>query len=177
MKPSRNKRFSILPVCVALFAMPAWADIISATSNCASRTPETTPSSDFIALEGGAIVRHKVTGLEWRRCPEGMNWTGAGCGGTAATMTWQGALRQADNQAGWRLPNIKELRSIIEWCRVEPAINMQVFPDTPDSEFWSASPYAGNDEFAWPVNFAFVLSDSVQGKNGTFNVRLVRGGQ
>ena len=179
MKTSRTYWF-MLSACTVLLAMPAQsllaADIPSASSDCVAGTIETTPSSDFTLLEGGTVVRHDTTGLEWRRCPEGMTWSGGSCTGTASTMTWQAALQHADGVSGWRLPNVKELRSIVERCRINPAINQQVFPDTPSSNFWSASPSAGASGYAWRVSFSAGGGDW-RDKSHNYRVRLVRGGQ
>ena len=180
MKTSRTYWF-MLSACTVLLAMPAQsllaADIPSASSACVAGTIETTPSSDFTLLEGGTVVRHDTTGLEWRRCPEGMIWSDGSCTGTASTMTWQAALQYAGGVSGWRLPNVKELRSIVERCRIPPAINQQVFPDTPSSDFWSASPYAGNSAYAWLVSFLNGNAYWYYKSSNFGRVRLVRGGQ
>ena len=118
------------------------ADIPDASLACQSAVPETTPSTAFSVVDEG-IVRHETTGLEWRRCPEGMSWVANSqwCDGVASEdLTWGEALQVAADADGWRVPNIKELRSIIERCRVDPAINDMVFPDTPRLFFWSSSP-------------------------------------
>ena len=176
MKPTRTGLRWILSICAALLATSATADIPSAANECVFDLVETTPSGDFTTLEAGAVVRHETTRLEWRRCAEGMSWTGTECTGSANAWTWQGALQQEDAVSGWRLPNINELRSIVERCRTEPAVNQQVFPDTPLSTFWSASPYAGNAASAWVCSFDGGR-DGWAGKSATFSVRLVRGGQ
>lgn len=176
MKTTRTRVRWTLAIGAALLATSATADIPSAASACVADLVETTPSSDFTALEGGAVVRHDPTGLEWRRCAEGMSWTGTGCTGSATTWTWQGALQHADAVSGWRLPNINELRSIVERCRVSPAVNQQVFPGTPSSTFWSASPYAGLSDGAWSVYFG-TGDDGWSRRSGNVRVRLVRGGQ
>lgn len=178
MKTTRTRVRWTLTIGAALLATSATADIPSAASACASDLVETTPSSDFTALEGGSVVRHEPTGLEWRRCAEGMSWTGTSCTDRPIYQSWQGALQYANTVSGWRLPNVKELHSIVENCRIAPAINQQVFPGTPSSNFWSASPYAGTSGAAWPVNF--------QTGGGVFSaatftirtpIRLVRGGE
>ena len=176
MKPTRNGVRWILPTCAALLSPYAIADIPSAGNECAFDLVETTPSSDFTALEGGAVVRHEPTGLEWRRCAEGMSWNGNGCTGSAISRTWQGALQHADALSGWRLPSINELRSIVERCRTSPAANRQVFPDTPSSHFWSASPSATLSDSALSVLF-FNGDDYGDGTRTNNLVRLVRGGQ
>ena len=168
-------RFALLTFA-ALLAPSSWAEIPSAADACVDDLVETTPSSDFTTLEGGAVVRHESTGLEWRRCPEGMDWTDGSCAGSADRMNWQGALQHADGVEGWRLPNINELRSIVERCGTNPAINPEVFPDTPPSVFWSASPAAGNSDYAWNVYFGYGR-DGWNLKGTDLRLRLVRGGQ
>ncbi len=170
-------RVALLWLSTALLSMPVWADIPSASGDCESSVVETTPSSAFTLLEDGAVVRHDDTGLEWQRCPVGMNWTEDGCDGSAQELTWEEALQHADGESGWRLPNIKELRSIVERCTYEPAINQQVFPDTPSSAFWSASPRTGPGNYAWSLRFDEGFASTGGRSSSEFKVRLVRGGQ
>lgn len=102
----------------------------------------------------------------------------------------------------WRLPDIEELKGLvycssgeprytglrhrpnvdfidIELCEGDyerPTIDQAVFPDTPASFFWSASPYAGNSDYAWVVLFYYGDDNWLNRSNG-YRVRLVRGGQ
>jgi len=140
MRPIRAGVLWMVLVCAALFSTPAIADIPLATNLCIADSVETTPSSDFTALEGGAVVRHEPTRLEWRRCAEGMSWSGNDCTGDPIRLNWQLALQHADEMPEWRLPNISELESIVERCTAGPSINEQVFPNTPNDDFWSSSP-------------------------------------
>jgi hypothetical protein len=51
----------------------------------------------------------------------------------------------------WRLPNVKELQSIVDYSKVNPASSV---PGSTAAEFyWSSSTYAGSPSFAWGVNF------------------------
>lgn len=139
--------------------------------------PRTTPSSDFTAIGDGSIVRHETTGLEWQRCAFGQTWDGTTCTGLATTQNWQSALAVADDAGdNWRLPNINELRSIVEECRTSPAINRMVFPDAPSAGIWSASPSATYEGWAWMVNFDLGY-DSRTYQIFDNGVRLVRGGE
>ena len=165
-----------LLTCSPVLFSVAIADIPSARDDCAGDLVETTPSAEFTPLEGGAVVRHERTDLEWRRCPEGMNWNGSGCDGNASRMNWQTALQHAHDSQEWRLPNINELNSIVELCRRWPAVNQRVFPDTPSSNFGSASPYPGSLDRAWRVHF-IAGSGYWSFKSGNNEVRLVCGGQ
>jgi hypothetical protein len=176
MKSIRSGVLWILSSFGALASTAGIADIPSAVNDCVSDLVETTPSSDFTILEGGEVVRHEPTGLEWRRCAEGMSWAGTGCTGSAISLNWQDALQYTEAVPGWRLPNVSELRSIVERCRTDPAINQQVFPDTPLPFFWSASPYALAASNAWDVNF-FSGGGNWSDRSNLNRVRLVRGGR
>ena len=85
----------------------------------------------------------------------------------------------------WRLPTIKELQSIVDYARFQPAIDPIFGPtrprDIPGPNYWSSTTYAQHDHFALFVNFdtGFALSD---GKVFTFfgiglPVRAVRNDQ
>jgi len=155
-----------------------------AQTTCNSAIPESAPTSRFTG-NGDSTVTDTATGLTWKRCAEGQAWNGVACTGTAGFHTWQQALQQAEtlNTGGgyagytdWRVPNIKELGSIVERKCYSPAINETVFPSTPSSGFWSASSNAGYSGGAWYV-FFYNGYDSVDNKSGDGYVRLVRGGQ
>ena len=114
---------------VAFIAMQAVAIEAGAASCAAGRpnasTAESTPTSAF-TNHGDGTVTHNLTGLMWKQCTQGSS--GAGCAGVATAMTWRSALAAAaaDHTGGhtdWRLPNDKELDSIVETCGSAPAIN------------------------------------------------------
>lgn len=78
------------------------------------------------------------TGRMWDRCARGL--AGAGCA-TGGAFTWQAALDAASSIStykgfgDWRLPNLKELRGLVEERRGTPSINEFAFPNTPVSFF------------------------------------------
>lgn len=76
----------------------------------------------------------------------------------------------------WRMPAREELRSIVDYSRISPAIDTGYFPHTLSNWYWSASPYAGHLGHAWYVPFA-LGNDYFNGKLNYGRVRLVRGGQ
>jgi hypothetical protein len=77
----------------------------------------------------------------------------------------------------WRMPTRKELQGIVSYDRVAPAIDTAYFPNTREfSVVWSGSPYAGNSDVAWYVDFNVGFSDGANRDDGG-QVRLVRGGQ
>ncbi|HEX7480716.1 MAG TPA: DUF1566 domain-containing protein [Polyangiales bacterium] len=61
---------------------------------------------------------------------------------------------------GWRLPNVRELLTIVDPTKYNPSIDPTAFPSTPVDYFWSSSNYVGPSGGAWYVNF-------VDGSSGT----------
>lgn len=156
------------------------ATLLQAQPVCSTSVPESTPTAEFTD-SGNGTVTHSKTGLVWKRCAEGQSWTGGTCTGSASAATWANAFKAAvtASTAGfgdWRLPNLKELRSIVEERCYGSAINASVFPNAPASYFWSASATALFSSSAWVVNFDNG-SASTYGKSYAYQLRLVRAGQ
>ncbi len=137
----------------------------------------TTPSERFhIPTSNGQVVLDKETGLLWARCPLGYTFGGRGVceaiPGKTTFFAWGEALAAvvALNNAsttfldtgfsdGWRLPNVKELASIVERRCSNPALNGNVFPGHLPTYYWSATPMSqvprvGQEdvEQVWAVN-------------------------
>jgi len=157
--------------------MLLWNGVATAACNTSSITAST-PTADFID-HGNGTVTHTKTGLMWKRCAEGQTWGAGACTGASATMNWQSALQQAQTVNGvgfagftdWRVPNIKELGSIVEEQCTAPSANTAIFPAN-ISVIWSSTGYLGS---AWNVDFNFGNSD-FNAKAAGYGVRLVRGG-
>ncbi|WP_159098519.1 DUF1566 domain-containing protein [Thiorhodospira sibirica] len=163
-------------VLMVLITLPAavLADVICMRQD--PSVPITTPTTDFILHENG-VATHTKTGLMWMRCSLGQIWDNNTCIGDASTYTWVGALQTAQNTefAGytdWRLPNRRELMSIVERSCI-PSANITVFPNTASTAFWSSSPYARDGGYAWHVTFnaGYVNYESIDNNR---SVRLVR---
>jgi hypothetical protein len=126
-------------------------------------------------------VADTSTNLIWRRCAEGQAWTGSTCSGTSTLYTWDQAVAAAQAQAlstgvAWRLPNVKELSSIVSLARYSPAIDIAAFPNTQSALNWTSTPFAGDEGLAWVVSFSNgSVSNGSRDVNGA--VRLVRAGQ
>lgn len=148
-------------------------------ANMVASTPDTQ-----LTDKGDGTITDTATGLMWKKCMEGV--TGNSCDtGSAAAFTWQTALQQPGvvnsgggfaGQTDWRLPNIKELSSIVEEKCYDPAINLTRFPNTPSSVVWSGSPVADYSGGAWLVYF-YNGGSGIYDRNDDYQVRLVRGGQ
>ena len=142
--------------------------------------------------EHGEIVEDTMTGLKWHRCCLGQTWDGRTCVGEAHRYTWDEARQAADVVPGWRLPAIRELRTLTycssgqpdhfndgRACNGDyktPTIEPEAFPNSPVGYVWSDSPGAFGPDFASIVDFdAGAVVSYVKGGFG--RVRLVRGGQ
>ena len=146
---------------------------------CYVGNDRSTPNED-LTDNGNQTVTHSKTGLMWKQCEEGKS--GAGCAGAILSLDWGQALGAATSAnvnkfAGyddWRLPNWKELQSIIETgCRFW-TVNLTRFPTTDLTDYWSSTTAADRTR-AWQVSFGSGLSSA--GLKSTLNpVRLVRGG-
>lgn len=107
----------------------------------------------FSYSTNGSEVTDSKTSMIWQRCSAGQSWSGSTCTGTATVYTHESALSYAQTQTGWRLPNVKELSSLVDRTVVNPSIDSVAFPATPANYYWSASPYVGGAGRARVVYF------------------------
>ena len=87
-------------------------------------------------------------------------------------MSHEDAIKYCENLGpGWRTPTDKELESIVDRSKCNPASKL---PDTVSSNYWSSTANADNTDYAWYVNFnyGYVYGDL---KSISYYVRAVRG--
>ena len=117
--------------------------------------------------KSGDVVTDNTTHLQWQD-------------NEIVELTWWGAIDycEALNLGGysdWRLPNIKELQSIVDYSRFDPAID-PIFTYTGTYRYWSstldADPEAGG--YAWFVYFYNGEMDHYPRFGVTENFRCVR---
>ena len=126
-----------------------------------------------LVVNADDTVTDQNTGLTWRRCAEGMIYASGRCSSfsTYSTYSWQQALAvpaQSGN-AGWRVPNVKELESLVDRSCANPAVSGGRFPDQPAVDFWSSTP-------GWAVSFNDGSVLSGQTYSAAKAVRLVKDG-
>lgn len=158
--------------CLVGLANSATAQVCQTTIKVSA--PDT--RYQIVAGSQGAEVLDLYTNLIWQRCSVGQQWTGNTCEGTAQTYSWHDALKQSATQANpaWRVPNIRELQSLIEEACYDSSINPNIFPNTPAQVYWSSSPSVTKSGDAWSVDFDIGSSRGGTQKSGLFHMRLVR---
>lgn len=107
------------------------------------------------------------TGLTWQRVPSTTPATAS-----AAAATCQ-ALALGGFSTGWRLPTIKELLTLVNEDRGDPAIDIEAFPDTVSVVYWSSTPAANQPGMFWGLAFMWGTTDIRSGTD-TALARCVR---
>ena len=115
------------------------------------------PQSDTVVI--GTLEWHKATS------PDRLNFKDA--------ESYCKALTTAGH-TDWRLPTIQELLSLVDYTRFDPAIDVNLFPDTKSNNYWSSSPDASSPaDYAWFVYFGSGSADDNY-RDDTAFVRAVR---
>lgn len=121
---------------------------------------------------GDGTITDNRTGLMWVK-----DGNSAGCN-NGNTLTWEQAITFCEglNFAGytWRLPNRRELMSIVDYGEESAAINTTYFSNI-KSNYWTSTTYLPITTSAWYVDFdgGFVYSVA---KTDSSYLRPVRGG-
>jgi hypothetical protein len=138
------------------------------------------PNPRFVD-HGDGTVTDSLTGLEWTKdvSPVGGTWHG---------VLYNVKTLATGGHSDWRPPNRRELRSLADYARNNPALP-QGHPFTNlvsnDSDYWSSTSYAGSSQayadythwfWAWRVDFNGGNVYSTHKVNGS-NLWPVRAGQ
>ena len=126
----RSRTFAFVTGCVALAALVA------------GPASGTAPAGRYAIALGGEVYDN-ATKLTWQRNVNASN-----------LVTQAQAASYCSGLGGsWRLPNIVELRSIVDRSVPPPNIDTTFFPGTPvESFFWTSTPVTGAD-LVWVVTF------------------------
>ncbi len=95
----------------------------------------------------------------------------------AGSYNWEGAQTYCQilslDGSGWRLPNVVELRSLLDRSAGKPYIDKATFADTPEEWYWSATKPPWSPMAAWWIHFGTAESyGDMVAKQG--RVRCVR---
>lgn len=97
------------------------------------------------------LVFDSLSSLIWIQIPD------------TTLKTWEEALRYAENfNTGsidnWRLPNIKELQSLVDLNTSNPSIRKSVFPTAVIGQFWSSTTTPNQIDKAWYLDTRFGIT-------------------
>lgn len=115
----------------------------------------------------GSTVLDTKTKLTWlREVPAGaFDWT--------QTKNYCSSLDVGGK--GWRLPNMKELLTLIDETASSPAIDVDAFPNTPSNSFWTSSPEVSSaGHVIWTVDFVYGTTGIAPIDNKGPHIRCVR---
>lgn len=93
---------------------------------------------------GDGTLYDSNTGLFWTVCSYGQSWERSGCSGSAVQIGLAEAFQVADSlytggYSDWRVPNINELQSLVDWSCYDPATSNDVFDGIETGHYWSSS--------------------------------------
>lgn len=135
-----------------------------------------TPVPERFVDNGDNTVTDTVTCLQWQKATMDIDDNGE-----PDPYTWQQALATSESlilagHSDWRLPDISELKPLVNFSRYEPAIAPVFVPTTQSDHYWSSTSYAGAPGNAWIYSyFAGLKSNKI--KTDTGYVRAVRIGK
>ena len=146
------------------------------------------PLPRFLVNQTLDMVEDSVTGFMWPRNFNLIPTVDATFDkdGTAndGLVTWQHALDFVVNlnttkylgYSDWRLPDVTELRSILDLSHTGPALSYaQPFLNVANSPYWSSTSYEADHSQAWYVDMN-TGNVNVTAKNGSYYLVPVRGG-
>ncbi|MDD5309582.1 MAG: DUF1566 domain-containing protein [Deltaproteobacteria bacterium] len=96
-------------------------------------------------VDGEPVVEDHVTGLTWQGCPIALYGEQCDQGQLYPTADWMYAMstycqsQDWSGHADWRMPDIKELMSIVDDRRMDPAFSPDLFPNLSGGTLWSAT--------------------------------------
>ncbi len=82
------------------------------------------------------------------------------------------AISLGGYSSDWRLPNISELLTIVDYEKVSPLFDTNAFSG-PTRWYWTSTPKQNSDNLAWFVNFGSGFT-RWESKDNKFHVRCVR---
>jgi hypothetical protein len=96
---------------------------------------------------GNGTVTDEATGLMWQKGEA-----------AAGAMTWNESLAYCEDLSlaghdDWRLPNINELQSIVDYNAFEPSIDTTFFPEAVAEIYWSSTTFVEVVSEAWNISF------------------------
>jgi hypothetical protein len=142
------------------------------------------PMEDCYVDNGDGTVTDTCTGLMWQK--DTADVSGDGTITDEDRLTWHEALKYCENlnfagYSDWRLPNVRELQSIITYGRIDPALHPPFqavkYQGGEDTWYWSSTTSIHFPDYARMVDVEGGIVASYPFRKGSVTwVRAVRGG-
>ncbi len=120
------------------------------------------PGRFWVGSASTNCVSDKLTGLMWVKDLNTVRITnGLPNGGLTSWQIALDSVKQANATAGycgytdWRLPNVNELKSLINYGKpiIANWLNIEGFVNVKAGNYWSSTSFAPNTNRAWDVHF------------------------
>ncbi len=147
-------------VCYGFVENQGWVEVPCDGATCAGQDGSYAagcPLEGRFADNGDGTVTDNCTGLMWQKDTADVNGDGHSTGQDYAV--WCDALAYCENLSfaghdDWRLPNVRELQSIVDYGRFNPSIDLMFGAFS--SVYWSSTSFArSTPAFAWYVYFGY----------------------
>ncbi|MEA1922678.1 MAG: DUF1566 domain-containing protein [Pseudomonadota bacterium] len=101
---------------------------------------------------GDGTISDTKTGLMWQQD-----------GTSSGVMGWEAALSSCESlvlplnnpYTDWHLPNTQELQSLVDYSgRYATAIDVNLFPETEDYDYWTSTTYDDYHDYVWTIHFS-----------------------
>ena len=137
-------------------------------ARCTRETQNSITITTRFLDNGDGTVLDRLTDLTWEKSIN------------ATAVTWEDAILYCEGltlggNSDWRLPNIKEIRSLSDENKVQPSVNNTAFTGVTITKYWSSTSLPNQTTKAWYLdnNFGITTYDV---KTATHSVWAVRGG-
>ena len=125
------------------------------------------PPGDHFIDNGDGTITDNATGLMWQQANDDTQR------GWEAAVSYAEGLELAGHD-DWRMPNIKELSSLVDFGKADPAIDEVYFTNIYSSSYWSSTTVLSDITRAWIVNFISGYASAAL-KGGSYYTLCVRG--
>ena len=176
--------------------LPSYTEVAGEDGHASMRKGVAWPNPRFTDNNDGTVTDN-LTGLIWLK---NANVSGTANWQTAldrvVELNASGKMNNVDagdtsngggHQTDWRLPNVQELQSLIDYGRYNPALCNTAgtgqwtagdpFTGVQSSHYWSSTTFAGNTTYAWDASLYNSVDYMVSAKSDAIFVWPVRGGQ
>ena len=135
-----------------------------------SRCVRGAQTNPFYINNGDGTITDQSTRLMWQQNDD------------AIQRAWESAVSYCEGldlagHSDWRLPNLKELLSIVDYSIWAPAIDSTYFPTTQATRYWASTSKFSSTTLAWDISFMLGNIETFNKSHGSYYARCVRGGE